>query len=86
MMTEPMQKNFEPKLFTEFPQAKGIVHKFFGANLDTISVDKFRHCFLDKVVPALVDKINSEKSDEDEDVTIEYILSLLKLKTFCLQT
>jgi hypothetical protein len=78
-------KDFEPKLFSVYPEAKAAVNIFFSKNLENVNVDQFRSFLLDVALP----KIALDANDNNalvEPLEIGELLTSINLKTLGLAT
>jgi hypothetical protein len=50
-------KEYVPKLFVVYPEARALINKYFIHNLESVNVDEFRNHVLDKVFPQLLSEM-----------------------------
>jgi hypothetical protein len=61
-------KEFEPKLFSVYPEAKMAVNLYFSKNLETVNVDEFRSFLLDVALPKIILDANSNTLAEPIEI------------------
>jgi hypothetical protein len=79
-------KEFEPKLFSVYPECKVNINKYFSNNLENINVDTFRSYVLDVIFPSIIDEANSSASETSEPLDMSTLLSSIDLKSLGLAT
>jgi hypothetical protein len=79
-------KEFEPKLFAVFPEAKTNINLCFFKNLEKINVDGFRSYVLDEIFPKILADANSSLDAIVAPLDMVALLSSINLKSLGLAT
>jgi hypothetical protein len=78
-------KEYVPKLFVVYPEARALINKYFIHNLESVNVDEFRNHVLEKVFPQLLNEM-PVVVDGVEPLSFQDLLSSINLKTLGLAT
>jgi hypothetical protein len=79
-------KEYQPKLFAVYPEARELINLYFSKDLETINVEAFRSHILDEVIPHLVQSnANRDGIGAEPLETIDF-LAAINLKTIGLAT
>jgi hypothetical protein len=80
-------KEFQPKLFSVYPEAKMAVNLYFSKNLEKINVDGFRTFMLEEAIPKLIiDTNNNNTIIGSEPLEVGELLTSINLKSLGLAT
>jgi hypothetical protein len=72
-------EEFEPKLFSVYPEAKMAVNLYFSKNLETVNVDEFRSFLLDVASPKII--LDANSNTLAEPLEIGELLTSINIKT-----
>jgi hypothetical protein len=80
-------KEYQPKLFAVYPEAKIDINIYFSKNLEKINVDGFRSYVLDVIFPKIIADANNNSTDNSaEPLEIADLLTSINLKSLGLAT